>query len=127
VENRVTLIEEVCVFLQSLGGVYAVITGEICENIAYSLASGQYVWNKNLYFAAYWRVSYDDIGDLQDCHRPPSIVGGPVCYIVEAGSVGGVLELALELRKQNTDAEAVMFHRGGTLKRFGLTRRRGMI
>lgn len=116
------MIEEVCAFLQSLGGPYAVITGEMCENIAYSLASGQYVWKKNLYFAAYWRVKESDILALRECRRPESITDGPVCYIVEAGSVGGVAEMVLKLRKQNPDASAAMFHRGSTLKRFGLRR-----
>lgn len=116
------MIVGVCAFLQSLGGPYETISGATCENIAYSLASGQYVWKKNLYFAAYWRVKESDIPALRECRRPENITDGPLVYIVEAGSVGGVAEMVRKLHKQNPDAVAAMFHRGSTLKRFGLQR-----
>lgn len=115
-----TSIVEVCEFLQSVGGPYEVITPEICENVAYSLASDQYVYEKGLYFAGYWRVNYDDIEALLEGKRPEDITSGPICYVAEAASVDGAVRMMRDLKSRNKDAEAAMFHRGRRLMKFSL-------
>lgn len=113
------LLQEICDFLQSMGGVYSQVTPQIVENLAYSLACGQYVYKQDQFFASYWKV--DDIDSIRDLIRPKNITTGQTVYIVEAACRTGMKEMIRQLKEMNADARCVYWHRGQRLKQFRLT------
>lgn len=110
--------DRVCDFLLSCGGAYKKLTGELQENVFYSLGSGQYVigitGGKIIYFASYWKVRPEDVEGVMERVKPLDLSAGTVMYISEAGNKAGkrgMTEIVKRLRGQAQGMKGLFWHR----------------
>jgi hypothetical protein len=110
--------DRICAFLLSCGGSYKRMTGEVQENVFYSLGSGQYVMKEEsgeiVYFASYWKIQPQDVEGVMARIKPVDLSHGTVMYVTEAGNKDGkrgMAEIIKRLREQAEGMKGLFWHR----------------
>lgn len=112
-EEADRLLDEICAFLEECGGPYrGNISGELQDNILWAIASGQYVYSPDRYFASWWRIRQEDIEGIKDTGiRPKDFTTGPILWVTELASKGCMWEVIKAVRGRNKGFKGLYFNR----------------